>query len=344
MANFDLGDWYLSIPTVNGELTGTLAVNHVPTSGDKEQRGKVIVSQIHATNDEPFRLYYRKLPNHSKGVLYFAHEPRRGSEKWFAMIGRDSGDGIYLHRKDYREPKDGITLNEKFSYKVKVVNDTLTVTIMRPGKRDVVQKVDMKGSGFNSSDQYMYFKVGAYNHNNTGKSKDYSKVTYYAFDNKHTGYSQPNKTPALSSSSYLINCGGKDFYDDKGKYFMADKYFRGGNTYSTATGIDGTINDTLYQTERYGRNLSYAFPVKNGEYSVKLLFSEIYFSQNNKRVFDVELENRIIYDDFDIHRQVGADTAIYSSFNTNVNDGVLNLDFNASIDNAKISAIEIIPR
>ncbi|KST62343.1 hypothetical protein BC008_09230 [Mastigocoleus testarum BC008] len=46
----------------------------------------------------------------------------------------------------------------------------------------------------------MYFKAGVYNQNNTGDSKDYAQATFYALDNNHTGYSQPNSTPTTDSS------------------------------------------------------------------------------------------------------------------------------------------------
>jgi len=46
----------------NGVLTATLRVNQVTTTGDGLHPGRTIIGQIHADNDEPARLYYRKLP------------------------------------------------------------------------------------------------------------------------------------------------------------------------------------------------------------------------------------------------------------------------------------------
>ena len=177
---------------VDGELKATLAVNHVTTTGKSNQVGRVIIGQIHANDDEPLRIYYRKLPGNSKGSIYIAHEPRKGSEQWYEMIGSRSDNAS--------NPSDGIALDEKFSYKVNVEGNGLTVTIMRPGKPDVVQEVDMTDSGFDAKDQYMYFKAGVYNQNNTGDSKDYAQATFYALDNNHTGYSQANSTPIPDSS------------------------------------------------------------------------------------------------------------------------------------------------
>ena len=166
---------------IDGELTATLKVDHVTTTGSSSQLGRVIVGQIHAKDDEPARLYYRKLPGNSKGSIYLAHEPNGGSDQWYDMIGSRSSSAS--------NPSDGIELGEVFSYSIKVSGHTLTVTIMREGKADVVQTVDMSGSGYHTgSDQYMYYKAGVYNQNNTGDADDYVQATFYKIVNKHDGY------------------------------------------------------------------------------------------------------------------------------------------------------------
>jgi hypothetical protein len=113
-------------------MTATVAVDHVSETSDETRKiGRVIVGQIHASDDEPCRIYYRKLPGNTKGSIYFAHEPTTSAEQWYDMIG-SRADGA-------PDPEDGIALGEKFSYEIKVVFNTLTVTIMREGKPDVVQ-------------------------------------------------------------------------------------------------------------------------------------------------------------------------------------------------------------
>ncbi len=162
---------------VDGTLDATLAVNHVTTTGDAKQIGRVIVGQIHATNDEPVRLYYRKLPNNTHGAIYMAHEPLTGDEQWYDLIGSRASNA--------KNPEDGIKLDEVFSYRIHVEGHLLRVTIMRAGKEDVVQEVDMTNSGYDKSNQYMYFKAGVYNQNNTGDNTDYVQATFYQLENKH---------------------------------------------------------------------------------------------------------------------------------------------------------------
>ena len=169
---------------INGTLNATLAVNHVTTTGVNWQQGRVIIGQIHANDDEPVRLYYRKLPNHTKGSIYFAHEPRVGDEIWTNIIG-NSLPNYWDQEATPADPEDGIALNEKFSYRINVVGNKLSVTVIRPGKADITKSVDMSKSQYDEGDQYMYFKAGVYNQNKTGDAKDYVQATFYDLNVSH---------------------------------------------------------------------------------------------------------------------------------------------------------------
>ncbi|PAW12773.1 alginate lyase [Vibrio sp. V1B] len=172
---------------VDGVLEATLAVNAVTTTGDSNQIGRVIVGQIHANNDEPIRLYYRLLPGHSKGSLYFAHEPNADAspddEQFINLIGSSADDAS--------EPSDGIALNELFFYRIEVQGNQLIVTIQRDDHEDVTETVDMSTSGYDVGGQYMYFKAGVYNQNNSGDPTDYVQATFYYLTNSHEGYEFP---------------------------------------------------------------------------------------------------------------------------------------------------------
>jgi len=186
---------------VDGIMTATVSVDHVSLTSDEFRKvGRTIVGQIHASDDEPCRLYYRKLPNHTKGSIYFAHEPTTSAEQWYDMIGSRS-DGA-------ADPVDGVALGEKFSYEIKAIGNTLTVTVMREGKPDVVKEVDMTESGF--EDDWMYFKAGNYNQNNAGDADEYAEVSFYALDVRHfsptppSGYDAPSDIPRFKP--FLAEC------------------------------------------------------------------------------------------------------------------------------------------
>jgi poly(beta-D-mannuronate) lyase len=165
---------------IDGELTAELAVNSVTTTGENYQIGRVIIGQIHANDDEPVRLYYRKLPNNSNGAIYIAHEELGGDDVYYEIIGSRSNSAD--------NPTNGIPLNEKFSYSITVAGHALTVTITKADGSEFVQTVDMTQSGYDVGSQYMYFKAGVYNQNNSGDAHDYVQATFYQIDNSHSGY------------------------------------------------------------------------------------------------------------------------------------------------------------
>lgn len=155
--------------------------------------------------------------------------------------------------------------------------------------------------------------------------------------------------PATVSDNLRINAGGPEV-TTSGITWAADQHFMGGNPYEDVRPIDNTNDDVLYQTERYG-DMTYAIPVQNGNYTVNLHFAEIYFGVPGagpggvgSRVFDATLEGAVVLDNYDIYADAGPATAVIKSFpNINITDGFINLSFISLVDNAKISAIEILP-
>ncbi|WP_252016171.1 polysaccharide lyase family 7 protein [Vibrio sp. SCSIO 43140] len=165
---------------VDGVLEATLKIDHTTTTGELNEVGRFIIGQIHDKDDEPIRLYYRKLPNQEKGTVYFAHENTiKGTDKYYNLVGDMTG-----------VPKDGdgIALGEVFSYRIAVVGNEMTVTLMREGKPDVVQVVDMSESGYDVGGKYMYFKAGVYNQNITGDPDDYVQATFYQLKKSHNKF------------------------------------------------------------------------------------------------------------------------------------------------------------
>ena len=156
------------------------------------------------------------------------------------------------------------------------------------------------------------------------------------------------------SAVVRINAGGEQQrYGDA--VFVADEYFVGGGksyTNTNVTDIANTTQDELFLSERSTTatlgSFGYAIPLTDGEYTVKLHFAEIYWGAtgggadgSGRRVFSATLEGSPVLTDFDINAEVGAMTAVTKTFTTQVDDEVLNLNFSASVDQPKVSAIEI---
>ena len=194
----------------NGRLAVTLRVNQVTSTGDAGQVGRVIIGQIHAEDDEPIRLYYRKLPFNELGGIYFAHEKHASlgpsSDILINMIGTTTS-------RSAPNPINGIALGELFSYEIVNEGANLIVTIRRGDlDSEIIQSnvlnndaddpdnflansnpnsisnpfgLDMSDSGYDQANEWMYFRAGAYSQNNTADEDDFDMVTIYRIENSH---------------------------------------------------------------------------------------------------------------------------------------------------------------
>ncbi|MGL5017842.1 MAG: malectin domain-containing carbohydrate-binding protein, partial [Luteolibacter sp.] len=143
-------------------------------------------------------------------------------------------------------------------------------------------------------------------------------------------------------TEYRENSGGPTYLALDGSTYPSNTV---ANVYSTTQPISNTLDDTLYQSERWLSALNYSIPLANGNYQVTLMFAEI-FPQNNavgKRSFSVTLEGATVITNLDIFSKVGLNAAYHETHITTVSDGQLNIDFIKGVNNPKISAIRVIP-
>ena len=82
----------------------------------------------------------------------------------------------------------------------------------------------------------------------------------------------------------------------------------------------------------------------NGLYRVNLFFAEIYRGTQSvgARVFDIAIEGTLVFDNLDIYAEVGGYTALIKSVDTQVDDGVLDIQVLHVVQNPKVSAIEVL--
>ncbi|MEO7426450.1 MAG: malectin, partial [Fibrobacteria bacterium] len=151
-----------------------------------------------------------------------------------------------------------------------------------------------------------------------------------------------------AESSVRIHAGGGAFNDDLGNAWATDNYFNTGITFTSTSPIDGTVNDALYQSERYdaagGSELTYSIPVTPGVYKVRLHFAEIFFTAPGTRVFDIAIENDLAFANFDIFAEAGAkNKALVKEYTLAVTDNILSITLIHKIENPKISSIEVLP-
>ncbi len=137
---------------------------------------------------------------------------------------------------------------------------------------------------------------------------------------------KPSLTPVIA-----INSGGPDYLGSDGISYQGDIYFTTGQTYSTEAPIEGTDDDALYQTERFGQ-FSYVIPVANGTYWMLLKFSEIYpYIYTGARKIGVKIKGKEVLTGLDLYTKVGLNHAYdwLVPVPVVVTDGTLKIDFHS---------------
>lgn len=146
-----------------------------------------------------------------------------------------------------------------------------------------------------------------------------------------------NTSPVLR-----YNVGGNDYTDSNGNLWLSDSSIvTGGTAWAPGNTISNTSDQTLFNTQRYGTFFSFAIPVLNGQYRVRFLFAELYFTYNGGRYTDISIEGTQVLSQYDAHTRVGKDFADWTVHNVSVTDGIMNIAVTAFYDNAILNGIEI---
>jgi len=137
---------------------------------------------------------------------------------------------------------------------------------------------------------------------------------------------EPNEAPGATSSDRPLN--NPDIVDEP---------------LGTNPDIEGTEYDSLYWTEQWGADeLNYTFDIENGLYEVTLHFAEIWFHPSDQeRIFSGAVEGETLFEDLNLYTDHGPDTAVTFSTVTEVTDNELVVALQSSVENPKISGIEI---
>ncbi|MEE1673685.1 polysaccharide lyase family 7 protein [Agarivorans aestuarii] len=192
--------------SVGGRLTAALTVDAVSKSGIDTKMGAhaVVIGQIHGSNNEPLKIYYRKMPNHTHGSVFWNYEINPENKKDRFDISHDVFGKHDLTKAD-ANPEDGILLGELVSYDVNfigtVMHLTFTSNIGEEDEKEVKFAVDLakpypgeEALDTSYAQDWMYFKAGAYNQCNQGtknpiwgtgctnkgiEAGDYTQVSFY---------------------------------------------------------------------------------------------------------------------------------------------------------------------
>ncbi|MAB78825.1 MAG: hypothetical protein CMJ89_05660 [Planctomycetes bacterium] len=159
----------------------------------------------------------------------------------------------------------------------------------------------------------------------------------------------------LEKGPLRLNCGGVEYKDSRGNLWHGDRFFGHGVRWYSAESeqsprIEWTEDDELYRSQRayptrHKKAASYQIPVPDGKYSVTMHFAESdpRFKEAEKRQFGVKLEGDVVLEKWDPLAELGFARATSQTFETEVTDDWLDIDFVHVKDRSlpSISALEI---
>jgi hypothetical protein len=155
----------------------------------------------------------------------------------------------------------------------------------------------------------------------------------------------PSKAQAAVDTGFIpiyINTGGDEYIDIDGNTWEADNYFNTGNKFVTSGQIDGTKDDEILLSERWdpssGEELVYDIPsIPPGTYDVTLHFSENYVNEAGKRVFNVSINDELVFGSVDIFNEAGGGfKALSKTASVVVTENSMAIKFIHVIENPKL--------
>jgi cysteine-rich repeat protein len=145
----------------------------------------------------------------------------------------------------------------------------------------------------------------------------------------------------INAGDYGIGSFGMDRFYTNGGYYVSDKAV-------STSGVENAAPADVYRSERVG-DFVYAF---NGlspgaAYTLRLHFAEIWFDNDSEgaRVFNVAINGAAVLENFDIVSAAGgANKAVVREFSPVADvTGQIAVSFSSVVNNAKVSALELIP-
>ena len=170
-----------------GSLKATVTIDSVTENASNcETSGSVIIAQVNSSENTMLSLYYHKLPNHDLGSLYFIHQPNCGDTQWVNLVGTLVSTSGYDNVCEASQPLNGIGLGDAFTYHIRVLNESLIVSVtwgegqLTSQGLSATKNIDIANSCY--EDDYLYFTAGISSPNGAGSC---DQVTVYDLETSY---------------------------------------------------------------------------------------------------------------------------------------------------------------
>ena len=152
----------------------------------------------------------------------------------------------------------------------------------------------------------------------------------------------PEFSAAVTDHAWAINVGGPEYLGIDGTRYAAEESVTGGEIGTMET-VKGSQDAFLYESYREG-DIRIARPIANGSYDVTFHFVEPRNYDRDERIFDVFAEGQRVIEDLDVmlFRDGKIESALtVTAPNVVIDDGELNVRFEASVDRPTLSALVV---
>ncbi len=163
-----------------------------------------------------------------------------------------------------------------------------------------------------------------------------------------------SSVPQLPGGEVRILCGNSAprYVDQVGRIWAGDRFFSGGQAFSTDVPIARSEDPVIWQKGREG-NFSYDIPLNPDIYELRLYFAEPLYGGDQmegggetNRLFDVSVNGEKVLKVFDIVADAGgprtADVKVLTDVSP-ASDGYLHLRFMPRKSEALLNAVELVP-
>jgi hypothetical protein len=159
----------------------------------------------------------------------------------------------------------------------------------------------------------------------------------------------PSAVPTIKPMKFplLVSAGETDpafvYTDASGAIWGYDQYYSGtGATSNVVAEVVKTVDDRLFQRQRFGIDLRYSLPTGNGKYKVTLYMAEMTLKYAGARVFNVVMEGVVTQANVDLFAIAGRRrSAIFLVQNVTVADGALDVVFASVTGIPSVAGIKV---
>tara|TARA_R110002096_G_scaffold435817_1_gene663454 strand:- start:11189 stop:13708 length:2520 start_codon:yes stop_codon:yes gene_type:complete len=265
-----------------------------------------------------------------KGMATWDRKPK--DVYYFYKANWNNKPMIHIAEKDWTERA---SITDKETYEITVYSNLNEVELYLNGKKLGVKYPN----DINKTKWTVLLKAGKNNLYTVGKAnekliEDFTTITIKNITDTNT---------------YGINIGSNAQYtDSSGFAWIQDDIFNG--TYGYSSGeqtllnrkyiIRGSNHDPLYYS--YLNDIEkYKVKATNGTYNVTLYFIENEKIPSGERVFDVSINNTKVIENLDITNEVGFCYGIEKTFEVEVKNKEILIDFNAIAGKAILSGLKV---